>query len=206
MYLQVTKDGVKSWLLRYARHGRERCMGLGPLPPSRCDEARERARLARLQLLDGIDPINARQSEQTAARLAGAKALSFATAAQTFHDQHSISWRNAKHRPQFIGTLKTFAFPIIGKLPVSEIDKPHVLRVLEQKVQAQRGYPGWRVLERAPGNGEPCASAHRERVELVHGARLSHGDNPARWAGFLQHALPKSGQVAQVASSGPALP
>ena len=26
--LQVTKDGVKSWLLRYERHGHERCHGL----------------------------------------------------------------------------------------------------------------------------------------------------------------------------------
>ncbi len=201
LYLQITKDGVKSWLLRYARHGRERCMGLGPVGTVTLHEARERARL---QLLDGIDPINARQVEQTAARLAGAKALSFATAAQTFHDQHSTSWRNAKHRAQFIGTLKTFAFPIIGKLPVSEIDKTHVLKVLEQRVKAQRGYPAgvfWNVRRET-------ASRVRQRIEsvlnwsTVRGYR--DGDNPARWAGFLQHALPKSGQVAQ--EHHPALP
>jgi hypothetical protein len=139
LYLQVTKDGVKSWLLRYVRHGRERGMGLGPLHSVTLDEARERARLARQQLLDGIDPIAARHTVQAAQRLA--KGLTFAAAAQSFHDQRSIGWRNAKHSAQFISTLKSYAFPVIGKLPVSEIDKTHVLRVLEQKVEAERGYP-----------------------------------------------------------------
>ena len=184
LYLQVTKDGVKSWLLRYARHGRERCMGLGPLHTVTLDEARERARLARQQLLDGIDPIAARQAEQTAQRQAGAKALSFAAAAQTFFDQHSISWRNAKHRDQFISTLKAYAFPLIGKLPVSEIDKTHVLQVLEQRVKAQRGYPAgvfWNVRRET-------ASRVRQRIEsvlnwaTVRGHRS--GENPARWQGL----------------------
>ena len=31
LYLQVTDAGVRSWLLRYERHGRERWMGLGPI-------------------------------------------------------------------------------------------------------------------------------------------------------------------------------
>ena len=60
LYLQVNKDGVKSWLLRYERDGRERFMGLGPLHTINLDEARERARKARLSLLDGIDPLEAR--------------------------------------------------------------------------------------------------------------------------------------------------
>ena len=31
LYLQVTPAGVRSWLLRYERGGRERAMGLGPV-------------------------------------------------------------------------------------------------------------------------------------------------------------------------------
>ena len=83
LYLQVTKDGVKSWLLRFVRHGRERGIGLGPLHALSLDEARERARLARQQLLDGIDPIAARHTVQAAQRLA--KGLTFAAACQAFH-------------------------------------------------------------------------------------------------------------------------
>jgi integrase len=202
LYLQITKDGVKSWLLRYARHGRERCMGLGPLHTVTLVEARARARLARQQLIDGIDPIAARHADR---RQAGAKALSFAAAAQTFFDQHSVSWRNVKHAAQFISTLKTYAFPLIGRLPVSEIDKTHVLKVLEQRVKAQRGYPAgvfWNVRPET-------ASRVRQRIEsvlnwaTVRGHRS--GENPARWRGFIEHALPKRGQAAQV-EHHPALP
>ena len=56
LYLQITKPGTKSWLFRYERNGRERWMGLGPFHTISLQEARERARKARQQLLDGRDP------------------------------------------------------------------------------------------------------------------------------------------------------
>src|SRR5687768_292319 len=75
--LQVTDAGVKSWLLRYERNGRERWMGLGPLHTVSLSEARDRARRARLQLLDGIDPLEARKTERSTQALAAARALTF---------------------------------------------------------------------------------------------------------------------------------
>ena len=59
LYLQVLSPSNRSWLLRYERGGRERWMGLGPLHAFDLDEARERARQARQQLADGIDPLDA---------------------------------------------------------------------------------------------------------------------------------------------------
>jgi hypothetical protein len=56
-----------SWQLRYQRNGRERWLGLGPLHSVTLKDARERARAARLQLLDGIDPIDARRAERAKA-------------------------------------------------------------------------------------------------------------------------------------------
>lgn len=61
LYLQVTPAGTKSWLFRYEKAGRERRLGLGPLHTVFLKEARERARKARLQILDGIDPIEAKK-------------------------------------------------------------------------------------------------------------------------------------------------
>ena len=58
-----------SWQLRYQRNGRERWFGLGPLHAVTLKDARERARTARLQLLDGIDPIDARRAERAKAKL-----------------------------------------------------------------------------------------------------------------------------------------
>src|SRR6187431_2727314 len=73
LYLQVTKTGVKSWVLRYERQGKEHMLGLGPLHCVDLKEARERARVARRQLLDGIDPIEARKADKAVLTLLAAR-------------------------------------------------------------------------------------------------------------------------------------
>ena len=59
LYLQIVSPNNRSWLLRYQRNGKERWFGIGPTHTVDLPTARERARLARLQLLDGVDPIAA---------------------------------------------------------------------------------------------------------------------------------------------------
>jgi integrase len=195
LYLQVTKKtknggGVKSWLLRFERDGRERFMGLGPVHTFSLDEARERAKQARQQLIDGIDPIDARVAAKVASKAAKERAHTFAEAAQAYFDLHEKTWRNAKHRAQFIGSLSAYAFPIIGSLSVADIERPHVLKVLEQPVKAKRGYPAGTFWT----SRSETASRVRGRIEsvldwsAVRGYRK--GDNPAKWAGNLKHALP----------------
>jgi hypothetical protein len=51
--LQISPTGTKSWLFRYCLHGREHRIGLGPLHTVGLAEAREKARQARLLILDG---------------------------------------------------------------------------------------------------------------------------------------------------------
>src|SRR3954449_3946474 len=75
LYLQITPSGVRSWLLRYERNGRERWMGLGPLHTVSLTEARERARKARAQLLDGIDPLEAQKIDHPRRALEIARAI-----------------------------------------------------------------------------------------------------------------------------------
>jgi hypothetical protein len=65
LYLQVKGPKNRSWLLRYERGGRERWMGLGSVNVFNLQEARERARKARQQLADGIDPLETRAQERT---------------------------------------------------------------------------------------------------------------------------------------------
>src|SRR5271154_595738 len=91
------------------RAGRERWMGLGPLHTFSLDEARARARLARQQLADGIDPLDARKGERAKQALEAAKVVTFKDAAQQYFDQHERKWRNAKHRLQFLSTLSDYA-------------------------------------------------------------------------------------------------
>ena len=69
VYLDLSETGNGSWLLRYQRDGRERWLGLGPLRDFTLPEARDRARKARQQLRDGLDPIDAKREQRTREKL-----------------------------------------------------------------------------------------------------------------------------------------
>jgi hypothetical protein len=102
LLLQIAKGGAKSWVLRYELNGREHWMGLGSATVFTLKQARERALEARRLLADGVNPLAAKQ----ASKLAEARRLTFAEAAQRYLDQNEKRWRNAKHREQFLTTLK----------------------------------------------------------------------------------------------------
>jgi hypothetical protein len=131
LYLQIMDGGSRSWIFRYQRGPRERWLGLGPLHTVSLKDARERARLARLQLLDGIDPLDAKRERRATQALETAKQLTFRDAAEQYYAIHADGWRNEKHRKQFLSTLEAYAFPIIGHLAVSAIDTGLVLKCIE---------------------------------------------------------------------------
>jgi integrase len=186
LYLVIHNRNNKSFAFRYERDGRERWMGLGACHVISLKDARARARAAHLLLLDGIDPLDHRKAERAKLAAAKAKLLTFREAAQRYFDQHESKWRNAKHRWQYLTTLKMFAFPVLGDMAVSEIDTPAVLRALE---------PQWLTKTET-------MSRTRGRIEAVldwctvRGFRS--GDNPARWKGHLSEVLPARAQVAKV--------
>ena len=139
--LKIVNRNNAGWVLRYQLNGRERWVGLGSVRDFSLSEARERARRQRQLLADRVDPLEARRGERIAAKLAAAKSMSFAEASRKYHQQHQGKWRNPKHAAQFISTLEQYAYPVIGTLPVSEIDTNLVLKVLEREIPAERGYP-----------------------------------------------------------------
>jgi integrase len=184
LFLQIMPgSGIKSWIFRYARGGKERAMGLGPVHTVSLQEARERARKCRLLLLDGIDPVSARQAERAAKALEEAKRITFQQAATEYCVQHEAKWRNAKTPAQFLSSLKSYVFPKIGALPVAAIDTGLVLKCIE---------PIWQTKTET-------ANRTRSRIEsvldwaAVRGYRV--GDNPARWKGHLSEVLPARKQI-----------
>lgn len=127
LYLQVAdvsgKGNItKSWCFRYMLDRRPRKMGLGSIDTFTLAEARERARLARQQLADGVDPIEARLAERDARRRDESERVTFKDATAKYLAVHEAGWRNAKHRQQWRSTLETYAFPTLGTRPVKAID------------------------------------------------------------------------------------
>ena len=131
LWLQVVNPRNRSWLFRWERDGSDHTMGLGPVHTVSLELAREKARACRLLLLDGVDPREHRDAERAARAAAKAKALIFKEAAAAYHAQHEGKWRNRKHAAQFLSTLKTYAFPVLGNMAVAAIDTPAVLRAIE---------------------------------------------------------------------------
>jgi integrase len=186
LYLRVTPEGARNWVLRYMLDRKPRWMGLGPLSLYGLGDARTRALDARRKRHDGIDPIEARRAARTRQRLEAAKAITFKQCAESYITSHRAGWRNEKHRYQWTATLEQFAYPVIGQLPVQAIDIGLVLKVLE---------PIWTTKSET-------ASRVRQRIEKVldfakvRGHR--EGENPARWRGHLDKALPARSRVRDV--------
>lgn len=188
--LVVKATGRKSWVLRYQLNGKRREMGLGSFPDVGLKAARLAAADQRKLLTAGTDPMAARDAGREALRAseraAAAKAITFKKAATDYIAAHRAGWKNAKHAQQWENTLATYADPIIGHLPVSEVATAHVLEILQ---------PIWTTKTET-------ASRVRNRIELVLDAAkargLRGGENPARWRGHLDKLLPKRAKVRAV--------
>jgi integrase len=193
LYLQVVNTNNVSWLLRYERGGRERWLGLGPLHTVGLKDARERARA----LLDGIDPLEAKKAAKVQRALAAAKAMTFSEAVRGYLDQHSAKWRNAVHAAQWPSTLKTYVEPILGQLPVGEINMPLVLKVLEQKLAATRRYSAGSFWMTRPETAKRVRGRIEAILDWAKARGYRTGDNPAAWSTIGQ-VLPARGQIAKV--------
>jgi Arm domain-containing DNA-binding protein/integrase-like protein len=125
LYLQVTGDGnahvAKSWIYRFTLCGTAREMGLGSLSTFGLAEARTKAAECRRLTYEGVDPIEARRTERAKSALVAAKSLMFKECTEHYIAAYRAGWRNAKHAAQWSTTVKTFAEPVIGSLPVQMI-------------------------------------------------------------------------------------
>ncbi|WP_249219106.1 hypothetical protein [Loktanella sp. SALINAS62] len=50
----------------------------------------------------------------------------FEEVAQQVHLAHMPTWKSAKHGQQWINTLRDYAFPKIGRMPIESINQPEV--------------------------------------------------------------------------------
>jgi integrase len=191
LYLQlmrsVSSDSInRSWLFKYELHGRRREMGLGSLQDFSLAEARQRHRVLRQQVSDGIDPLAERRQRNAERAAETAKAMTFRDCFEACLASHEGGWKNAEHRRQWRTSIEQDVLPIIGDLAVDDIGTPHIIKVLE---------PIWKLKPET-------ASRTRGRIErvlawaTVRGFRS--GDNPARWRGHLQEMFPAVGKIAKV--------
>ena len=106
LYLMVWPNGRKTWVQRLTIDGRRTDLGLGPYPAVSLAQARQKALDNRSLAKSGGNPLVVKQEEAMLSQLPTFEALARRHIAENLH-----SWRNAKHRAQWLSTLATYAFP-----------------------------------------------------------------------------------------------
>jgi integrase len=123
LYLVVDPSGAKRWMLRVVVHGKRCDIGLGSAALTSLAEARDEAARLRKIARSGGDPLAERRREQQTIP-------TFKAAATQVHADHSKTFRNPKHRAQWLRSLENDVFPIIGDRLVDTLTSADVLKVL----------------------------------------------------------------------------
>ena len=166
---------------RYQTRGKPRRHGLGPVHAGSLSDARKRAEAVRGQLLDGVDPIEAKRAAQIAAAVEAAKSVHLRWCGRQYIKAHEAGCKSDKHAKQWKATLSTYASPVFDRLPVSAIDINMVFQALEI----------WITKMETAGRVR-----RRHRGDWAKAKRFRSGDNPALWRGGLEH-LASAAQAAE---------
>ena len=176
LHLWVKPSVQKYWVFRYTVNGKRQGMGLGVYPEVSLKMAREKAIVARLAVNQGISPIQAKKQANHLQEVS--KTPAFRAFALDYIETMKPKWRNEKHADQWVRTVTTYAFPVIGEMRLDEIDTTHILQILQ---------PIWHTKSET-------ASRLRGRIERILSASITRkyrsAINPASWKGHLENLMP----------------
>jgi hypothetical protein len=141
LYLFVTSKGFKSWRFKYrfgprddGRPGlKEKRLTFGPYPDVPLRQARDMRDAARRLLRDHKDPASEERKRKLAAHAAAG--ATFRRVADSWHTAQRARW-SPLQATKVAQAFRRDVYPVIGDLPVVEIDAPTVLAML-RKVEAR---------------------------------------------------------------------
>lgn len=173
LYLAVGKGTARSWVVRIKVNGRVRDIGVGSAHDVSLADARERARLVRKQVLEGLDPVAERVKAQR---------FTFGHAANACLADVEVGWKNPRIAKRWRQILAESWMRDLIAVEVAAVETSHVADALKD--------PWLRIPTTAQ-----FARVMIERVidwSVGHGHREEALANPARWrGGRLRSMLPK---------------
>lgn len=174
LMLYIDAAGAKRWVLRVVAKGRRVDVGLGSALVVPLVEAREEALRLRRIARSGGDPLTERRKMRHAVP-------TFREAATVVHQQLAPTFKNVKHRAQWLTSLQTYVVPTLGDRPVDSISTADVLKVLSAI---------WTVKPET-------AKRTRQRIAVVldwaKAAGHRQGDNPCQAIGKVLPKIRQSG-------------
>lgn len=186
LILQITPTGAKSWLLRTHVGEKRRSIGLGGFPDVSLADARIKAQATKEQIELGFDPVETKRAAKRALIDTQRQTITFEDAARRYIEMKAKEFKNPRQADQWTSSLTSYAFPIIGTVPVRDIELTHIKAVLD---------PIWERINET-------ANRVRGRIENILGWATIHqyrsGENPARWNNYLDQIYPAPGKVQSV--------
>ena len=187
LYINISGNS-RIFFFRYTKDKRIRKYSLYGYHPETNTLANARKRVTEFNamLAQGLDPHQQKQlkidvaAKEEASRLdAGLiRDNTFEKVAYECIAHRTPQWTNPKSPQTWTNTLKTYAFPVIGHLPVSEIDRDQIVDILR---------PIWHTKY-------PTAKKVRQRIEAIFSYaiyyKLRSSNNPANYKDNLEIPLP----------------
>ncbi len=190
LFLKV-RGRSKIFIFRYSLNGKRKDKSLGSISNLTISQAKAQVEKFRVGLREGKLPLSAKDELEAQVEKAANTEKADKHNEPVFSDYaariiEKISsirmWKNAKHRAQWLSTIETYAFPVIGEKRLSEIGIQDMLNILN---------PIWL-------SKNETASRLRGRLENVFSYAITDGlmsYNPALWRGNLDRELPPSSKV-----------
>lgn len=145
LFLEISPSGGKLWRFRFRFLGKAGVLALGKYPAVGLAEARNKAKEARAQLADGINPSLARKAAKAAAQAAVDNA--FEVIAREWYTKEQPRWSEG-HARRVIESLEADAFPDLGKLPITSLTTPMILNCIRKIEKRGAIETGQRVQQR----------------------------------------------------------
>lgn len=169
--------GARSWILRVSVAGKRREIGLGSYPGVTLAMAKEKARVIKEQIAEGLDPIVEKKAKKSALIQERARAITFDKVAEDYLEKKSAEFKSVKQKQQLLGRLNNYILPSLGNIVIADIELSDVEAVLK---------PIWNEKNETAGRV-------RRDIEKVIDLAIAKGirvtSNPARWKGLLDQVL-----------------
>ena len=122
LFIEVPPKGNKRWRFRYRLYGKEKLLSVGTYPKVTLAQARKEASEMRERLGQGTDPSLYRKQEKLS------KAVTFEAVSKEWLEaqRDSIKANTYEKSEWLLGLL----YPVIGSIPIAEIEAPDLLAAL----------------------------------------------------------------------------
>jgi integrase len=201
---QAGAPAPRSWILRMRIGNERQLIGLGSYPQVSLAQARVQAKALAQDVKQGVDVRAQKRAQRSAVIAAASKNITFKECASAYMEAHSEDYTSAKHRKQWPATLNMYAYPVIGKILISDITMRHVLDVLLQDTIGKDKQVGklWYVKTET---AKRLLGRIKTVLDYATVNEYRTGNNPAIWKGYLETQLPSPSKLSKT-KHHPAIP